>query len=1072
MAKIEFPPQLKKLLEDSDLQAPVRALADRVGEILADNKLPFFPDYTDHGVEHVNRVLKTEVELVPKSVWGHCGKDSDPRPLSEADAAVIIGATLLHDIAMHLRPDGFLELVSKGSRFTPLSWFMEDQENHRADRPWDELWLDYVREARRFSDRDLTNIIGEESARVWKFHELPKDTGQWETNHRLVIGEFIRRHHARLAHEIAIHGFPGLPAGSGEGCFPAMGKEDGHPLRRLADLIGLAARSHGLSLRVCIAYLEASQNYAGTPQPMGSAVLYPMALLRVADYLQIDRQRAPAVLLNLRNPQSPISVQEWQKHRAVQHIGPATDPRGKMVKVSSDLSLPLYLQLKELLQGLQAEMDHATAVLDEAYGNFSDLGLNQLNLATRRVHSNLQTPAFRDNLPYVPKETGFSADPHILSLLVEPLYGKEPSVGVRELMQNAADAVVELDAWCKAHGVPMESLDLPEQEGDVMVDFIQRDDGSWFLRVTDRGIGMTADTLQNYFLRAGASFRRSAEWAKEFTDEEGKPTIARAGRFGIGAFAIFLLGPSFKLWTRHVTADKSKGYMIEVAANSQLIEISRMDGLPVGTSIEVQITNDSIQYFGLLKDNLLGYLGQSEKTDWFCWDWPKTITHIIRNDLATTLPQNWTYPIRKGNVWPEWSAIYPHCIDAVFWTFRDKHGNSPSLSCNGLKIGLPNSSYQAGEMFRRFWPASTHLKCPTIAVLDSVANLPLTAQRYDLSDESAFLRDMLVRDVLFSYIGHALTCGPTSQAEAMVMAGRYPLCVKGVSECNESSQKLFADSRARWCVTMKAMAPADPWLYSLLGSPLCVIYGALGLSDSRGRLLAAVSTAEELVKEGDSIGAAFLSWETILRHHWYLGSDNVEDFSGWPQKLLSRMVTGGVEVLGPSVGCQVIACDGDEPFFEGREESIWDDSDEEANDLVCWTRLQKRSRSDNSRFEVKTGDFDISFPIESLLSVMETSSKHLDLYQNRAKSGRAFQRDAVLFVAQVRTRRAEIPESPLAKIWNECLGPQPIPFDPEARKALIEHGKKHPDLRRHIEAWEEMKRTGSKWATGEWESRG
>jgi hypothetical protein len=137
MAKIEFPNQLKQLLdsEDSDLHAPIRALADRVGEILADNKLPFFPDYTDHGTDHVNSVLKSEVELVPKHVWEQSKKDSDPRLLCDADAAVIIGATLLHDIAMHIRTDGFLELVSKESRFLPLTWFKERHEGHSADRP-------------------------------------------------------------------------------------------------------------------------------------------------------------------------------------------------------------------------------------------------------------------------------------------------------------------------------------------------------------------------------------------------------------------------------------------------------------------------------------------------------------------------------------------------------------------------------------------------------------------------------------------------------------------------------------------------------------------------------------------------------------------------------------------------------------------------------------------------------------------------------------------------------------------------------------------------------------------------
>ena len=264
--------------------------------------------------------------------------------------------------------------------------------------------------------RPIANIVGEESADLWKFDDLPKETGRWERNHCLIVGEFIRRHHARLAHEIAIHGFPGVPAGSHDGQFPAMGTEKGHVLMRLADLIGLTARSHGMSLRVCKAYLES--RYSGTPRPMGTAVLYPMALLRVADYLQIDRKRAPAVLLQLRNPQSPVSVQEWGKHLAVEDIGPADDPRAKFVKVSEQLSLSLYLQLRDLLNGIQEEMDHSTAVLDEVYGTRADLGLNRLSLATRRIRSNLQDPVYRDSLPYVPSRTGFTADPHLLTLLV------------------------------------------------------------------------------------------------------------------------------------------------------------------------------------------------------------------------------------------------------------------------------------------------------------------------------------------------------------------------------------------------------------------------------------------------------------------------------------------------------------------------------------------------------------------------------------------------------------------------------------------------------------------------------
>ncbi len=74
----------------------------------------------------------------------------------------------------------------------------------------------------------------------------------------------------------------------------------------------------------------------------------------------------------------------------------------------------------------------------------------------------------------------------------------------------------------------------------------------------------------------------------------------------------------------------------------------------------------------------------------------------------------------------------------------------------------------------------------------------------------------------------------------------------------------------------------------------------------------------------------------------------------------------------------------------------------------------------------------------------------------------------VIFVSEIRTKQVERqPESLIAKVWHECLGARAIPFDPAAREALIAHGCEHPELKRHIEAWQEMKRTGSKWVTGE-----
>jgi molecular chaperone HtpG len=859
MAKIEFPRPLRELLEDSDLQAPIRSFADRVGEILADNKLPFFPDYTDHGANHINALLKSEVELVPKAVWDDSKGDSQPRLLCDSDAAVIIGATLLHDIAMHLRPDGFRELVSKGSRFQPLPWFNESHEGHSVDRPWHDLWTDYLRQARRFSDRELTNILGAEPARDWKFQSLPDDPGEWDRNHHLIVGEFIRRHHARLAHEVAIYGFPGLPVGLGEHQFPAMGREVGSPLSRVAGLIGLTARSHGTSLRVYKSYLDSSPLYPSTPKPMGAAVIYAMALLRVADYLQIDRQRAPAVLLQLRNPQSPVSVQEWAKHRAVLHVGPGTDPRAKVVTVDKSITLPLYLQLRELISGLQAELDHSTAVLDEVYGTHTQLGLDRLGLAIRRVDSNLQKPAFRDSLLYVPEHTGFTADPNLLTLLVEPLYGNEPSVGVRELIQNAVDAVRELEAWCRTHGTSPESLDLPEQDGDVLLEFVKRENGTWFLRVRDRGIGMTSETIQNYFLRAGASFRRSTEWSEEFLDDEGKSRVMRAGRFGIGAFAVFLIGPTFKLTTRRAGRDTSCGYALQASEETELIEIRRVAGMPVGTTIEVEISTDSVQRLELelAEYDSADRKGPGKKVDWYCWGWPTVVKRVRRDAQTKLLNQQYHLPLSNSGAPLEWAVIHPEGYDAVYWTF----GDAPELSCNGLQIAGP----EVDSNDRLFtWSDDPQLNRPCVAVFDSAGNLPLTIQRYWLSEWTLPFIDELARDVTLSFIANVLVRGPTSHVDARKVHSGHPLQRLLPVSCTGSDpvkQGLTAFERGnlRWTVTPTEMVPADPWLYQLLRSDTCLVYGLMAV-DRRFGALSDLVFSDQLLAPILPLGCATVPW--------------------------------------------------------------------------------------------------------------------------------------------------------------------------------------------------------------------
>ncbi|MEI6848051.1 MAG: hypothetical protein WCK32_08505 [Chlorobiaceae bacterium] len=1049
MANIIFPKYLQLLLKESELQAPLMTFANKVGQILVDNKLTFFPDFTDHGIEHVNNVLKTAVELVPLEVREISINKSNQTLLCDVDAAVIIGATLLHDLAMHMHSGGFLELISKDSLFQPLSWFNENHEGHTADRPWYELWGEYVYEARRLSDRDLANIIGEESAFNWKFQELPVSTGQWEKNHFLIIGEFIRRHHARLAHEIALYGFPGLKIGASEGHFPAIGKDKEHPLNHLADLIGLTARSHAMSLRVSKMYLESRSLYQQVPRPMGCAILYPMALLRVADYLQIDRQRAPTALLRLRNPQSPVSIREWEKHRAVLNIGPSDNPNGKVVTVSEDLSLSLFLQLNELLDALQAEMDHSTAVLDEAYGRCTDLGLDKLKLVTRRIYSNLQSLPFREKLPYVPERTGFTVDPNLLTVLVEPLYGTQPSIGVRELMQNAVDAVRELEIWCGKHRKSINLLELPEQEGDVLIEFIKRESGTWFLRVRDRGIGMRSGTIQNYFLRAGASFRRSEEWQKEFNNEDGVPRVIRTGHFGIGVFAIFLLGHSFRMWTRHADVDKSHGFKIEATADSHLIEIQRSKNLPIGTTIEVDLNRSSVDSLKLENSEQIQDGTACKIIDWYCWDWPKVVKRIVCGSQSELLAQEIEIPIYNNQLSSEWAVIHPKGFDAVYWTFNKIH-----FSCNGIRIGHTRNNFGTITNANFEWPWKTHLHSPSVAILDSAGHLPLTIQRTELINNTLPFINELVRDVILSFIAHALICGPKSYAEALSLRYLHPLLENQFKFRIGYGESFISD--LKWCFTSDLFIPIDPWLYSLLNTESYCVFGGLGSHEPNSLdWMASEDSFFKKMFKGDisviclNAGLKLAATKGVVKLDDDLLTLSIKEYQ--PICAIMHLIHMGL------MKHNVIAAQGifsvSTPEFRNYFELI------EKKGLIDELKIIKKTPKYNRNrtwFEIKKNTLNQSLSLEVILQDLE----------DKYKSQFGIIPD-VLFVSHINTEQTSpSPKSLIAKIWYECLGKNAIPFNNVDREMLINRGRKHDELNRHINAWMALKSNASKYVQG------
>jgi hypothetical protein len=532
---------------------------------------------------------------------------------------------------------------------------------------------------------------------------------------------------------------------------------------RLLNLAGLVARSHGYALRHFLPYLESHYN------PRDWNEIHPtflMALVRIADYVQIEAERAPSESLRFRKLRSPISRREWDVHSAVDDIQQVhADPESVEIRWIPD-SVRTVTRIRQWEAGFQSEMDITWAVLGEVYGRYP--GLNKLGLVIRRVRSNLEREDFGNTLSFVPKAVSFeAAGSEILKLLIQPLYGNRPEIGVRELLQNAVDAVLELRQYTVNRGV---ALDFNKHKADVLVVVEKRDDGSWWLVISDHGIGMNPDIVCDYFLRVGASFRKSTWWRNQFIGARGGAEIARSGRFGIGVLAAFLLGPELHLSTRHVESPRDRGIRFSVTMDESDVEMRWIER-PVGTTIRIRLTEEAARR-----------IQDGNTWDWYCWFDP-TVVRIVVPEVRL-LPQRYSAPADwDSNL--KWRRFSPPRFHRVVWSYN----SAPWLICNGFKIveKAPDMSRDLGRHLS--------VRIPNLSVSDPDGNLPLTLQRTELGDELPFL-DELWGEVVKDIVAFLLVTLPTAPLSDPRMFGRYfELNHEGVSSGDRQWSLFFSSEQ-------------------------------------------------------------------------------------------------------------------------------------------------------------------------------------------------------------------------------------------------------------------------------------
>lgn len=517
-----------------------------------------------------------------------------------------------------------------------------------------ELWEDYCDKARRFSAEKWNNLLGISSKNI---PEL-MDAGEWTTRDYLVIGEFIRWYHHRFAFEIAMYDFMGVEV------LPDSLSE------RSKNLIGLIAYSHGIGIRD-IEIEEYCNVYFGNRDYIDDCPLYYLiALLRLADYLDADIERAPKSLSDIHIFLSETSRREWILNQNFRF-----DSYGwRDAMMTRSLDLPAtpqftteFVDVERRILGLQREFDSSIAVLEEIYHS-------KYFLTVSRVTSNILKSKSRKGFArkFFINDTRIRTSPDILPLLVGPLYVNNPAYGVRELLQNAVDA-------CKQREENEQGY---RGKINISIDTCKK-----LFLIEDNGIGMNENIVSNYYLNAGSSYRNSEEWEEEFLDDFGKAKVLRIGHFGIGALATFLIGDKVTVTTRY--KGNSLGCEFAYTLNvGKSIDVFCKKNIETGTSIKIEMSEKACHYFGNREN-------QNQWSKWYRYENPEIKIILDGKELVNDRILPSTFEDRDG-----WFRYNSKLFSNFIWSYEGsilKSGDcryfNRELICNGIPIEEMESPY-------------------------------------------------------------------------------------------------------------------------------------------------------------------------------------------------------------------------------------------------------------------------------------------------------------------------------------------------------------------------------------------
>lgn len=298
------------------------------------------------------------------------------------------------------------------------------------------------------------------------------------------------------------------------------------------------------------------------------------AVLRLCDFLDFDRERAPKSLYNAigiedkQMPEFKVSVTEWQKQMGIHSV----IFEKECILIAASCQNPnVEHAIRTLCKDLELEIRDTLHELEDNKAEIVDKYRLKIPL--------IVIPKIKSE-NYVYKDYSIKLnDNAIIKLLMGDNLYDSPKVAARELLQNAIDACIVRKR--------QEKLYTPQ----IKVSFKDVDKDIWLI-VSDNGIGMDEYVLSNYFLKVGNSYYSSSEF-KSISIEKGFQDFKPISRFGIGFLSVFMIGDVVKVQTRNKYSKyNTKGKVLYVDNSGSLAIVQEDDSASQGTTVEIKLKKE------------------------------------------------------------------------------------------------------------------------------------------------------------------------------------------------------------------------------------------------------------------------------------------------------------------------------------------------------------------------------------------------------------------------------------------------------------------------------------------------